>query len=137
MRTDGRTDGHDEAFRNFANAPNHTGSTAIKMDSKVLCKAKYPSVTTKGVGQVYSRLFPLNVGWICAVLLGYSKDQIVAYADDKNIMGRSIQIAEKATETHKDNRTQAQYHGNKSYDLLKKIFKSTIYIVDDFACLGT
>jgi hypothetical protein len=53
-RTDGRRDRHDEAFRNFANAPKHTGSTAIKMDSKVLCKAKYASVTTKGVGQFYN-----------------------------------------------------------------------------------
>jgi len=55
FRTGGRTDRHDEAFRNFANAPTRTGSTAIRMDSKVLCKAKYASVTTKSVGQVYSR----------------------------------------------------------------------------------
>jgi len=54
-------------------------------------------------------------------------------------MGRSMQIEEKATETHQDNRTQDQYHGNKSYDLLKKIFKSTTnkYTVDDFTCLRT
>jgi hypothetical protein len=51
----GQREKHDEAFRNFANAPKHTGSTAIKMDSKVLCKTKYVSVTTNGVGQVYSR----------------------------------------------------------------------------------
>jgi hypothetical protein len=68
-----------------------------------------------------------------------AKIQIVDYADDKNIMGRSMQIEEKATEAHRDNRTQDQYHGNKSYDLLKKIFKSTTNkcTVDDFTCLGT
>jgi hypothetical protein len=55
FRADGRTDRHDEAFRNFANAPKHTGSTTIKIDLKFLCKAKCTSVTTKGVGQVYSR----------------------------------------------------------------------------------
>jgi len=53
-QTDGRKDRHDEAFRNFAKAPKNTGSTAIKLDSKVLCKAKYVNVKTKSVGQVYS-----------------------------------------------------------------------------------
>jgi hypothetical protein len=71
--------------------------------------------------------------------MGYSKAQIVDYADDKNIMGKSMQTEEKATETHQDNRTQDQYHCNKSYDLLKKIFESITnkYKVHDFTCLGT
>jgi hypothetical protein len=70
--------------------------------------------------------------------LGYSKDQIVAYADDKTLIGRSMQIEEKATETYQDNRTQDQYHGKKRCDILKKIFKSTTnkYTDDDFTCLG-
>ena len=50
-RTDRQRGRHDEAFHNFANAPKPTRSTAIKMDSKVLCKAKYASVTTKVAGQ--------------------------------------------------------------------------------------
>jgi hypothetical protein len=54
--------------------------------------------------------------------LGYSKDQIVAFADDKSIMERSMQIEEKATEIHQDNSTQDQFHGNKNYGLVKKIF---------------
>ena len=122
------------AFRNFENAPKNTGYTAVKLDSKVLCKAKCASVATKGVGQFYSRQNPLNVGWICAVLLGYSKDQKVSYADDINIIGRLMQTFEKATETHQDNRAHDQYHDNKRYDPLKKIFKSTTnkYTVDNF-----
>jgi len=39
-RTDGRRGRHDAAFRNFANAPKHTGSTAIKMDSKSLVQGQ-------------------------------------------------------------------------------------------------
>jgi hypothetical protein len=54
MGAGGRTDGLDEGFRNFANASKNR-FYCKKMDSKVLCKAKYASVTTKGVGQVYSR----------------------------------------------------------------------------------
>ena len=69
--------------------------------------------------------------------MGYSKDQIVAYADDKNIMGRNLHVEEKATETHSEHETHDQYHDNKRLDPLKKIFKSTTnkYTVDNVTCL--